>query len=157
MSRRKRRQSGAQREFEQEGRRLVAKAAPSGAANVVEISFPGDHPLAREFLELSTLLANRQKFASGVEVARRPILDADDKLLAVLAKIIGPEHVERIKKDLAAGDALLRRGKDGKDPLLEVGIGLLHAASAIAGMPDAGKRAEDLILRAFDDAKTPRP
>jgi hypothetical protein len=145
MSRRQRRQAGARREFEQEARRLVEKPVAAGPADEVRISIPGDHPFARELVELSGLLATHQKrLVSGLEVVHRRLPDAERRILELLARMGVP--TDRILHDLGAAKA-------GEDPLLKVGLGLLHAASAITGRPEDGKKVEELLRRAAADKK----
>lgn len=132
---------GAQREFAQEARRLIERPGPTGPANLVRISIPKDHPLAKELWELSCLLAERQKLVSGIEIQRRAIPGADEKLCALLSRM--GVNVEQIKKDLAAGDALAK----GHDPLLDAGLGLLRVASSIAGAKIDLPKIEDELRR----------
>lgn len=133
---------GAQREFAREADRILReKVAPVGPANAVRVSFPRNHPLAKELLELASLLSNRQERpASGLKVLRKSIPGADERILGVLARM--GVDVERIKKDLAAGEVASR--SRGSDPILEVGLGLLRVASEIAGAKGISKTEDDL-------------
>ena len=144
-SRRGRPDPGLGREFVQEGKRLIPLLAPA-PADVVRISVPRSHPQAAELLELARLLANRQERESGLKIMRTPIPGAEERILALLSRM--GVDTARIVADLKAGDAI-REKKAGAsdDPLLKVGLGLLHAAAGIIGSPDAAKPLADLVTR----------
>lgn len=131
---------GMGREFAQEAGRLVKGLRPAPGSKgrlAVKISIPDDHPMAKELLELATLLANRQELASGLKIVRPGVPNADDRMLVLLERMGVP--TAQILKDVGAA-------APGTDPLMTLGLGLVHAAAAITGTPqvDLAALAEEL-------------
>jgi hypothetical protein len=139
--RRRRRDHGPGREFIEEGKMLVPLLAP-GAADVVRIRIPRSHPQAAQLVELAQLCAARQKLLpSGMVIQHADApQDGTDRMLALLKEMGFP--VERIVADLAAGAA---KRTPADDKLLKASLGLIGAATGIAGKPDAGKKLADAL------------
>ncbi len=122
---------GIKREFIAEARRKVASAAPP---RQVEIKLSVNHPYAKEFLELFELLADHQILQSGLEVRRTPIPGAEEKLLALLAKM--GVDTARVLADVKAGD---KKGKH--EAAMRAGFDLLRTASDLIPIPKGDSQA----------------
>ena len=136
---------GRMREFMQEGRRLVPLLAPKGPTDVARIDgIRADSPLGKELVELSTILATRQKLPSGLEVKHAVVGDVDARIAKLVESLVKAGiPADRMVRDVLAG-AAMRKPED--DVVLKAGLELLGAAAGITKNKEGGKALADHLI-----------